>query len=53
MFQPLLDGPSTAIDHEQALQSRWPAARSVYQRLLSHVIFTMLLATLALAETWY
>jgi hypothetical protein len=51
MFQPLLDEPSTL--HWQALQSRWPANRSVYHRLLGHVIFTMPRATLAVAETWY
>ena len=53
MFLPLVDEPSTAIDHEHVLHSRWPGARSVYRHLLGHVIFTMLLATLAVAETWY
>lgn len=53
MFQPLLDERSTAIGHEQALQSRWLAGPSVYHRLLGHVIFTMLRATLAVPETWY
>ena len=53
MFQPCQASESAVIDNGWALQIDRPVARSVYHRLLCHAIFTMLLAALAVAETWY
>ena len=53
MFQPRQAQESAVIDNGQALQTHRPVARSVYHRLFWHAIFTMLLAALAVVETWY
>ena len=53
MFQPRQDEESAVTDNGQALETHRPLARSVYHRLFRHVIFTMLLAALAVVETWY
>ena len=53
MFQPRQDQNSAVIDNGQALHNHRPVARSVYHRLLCHIIFTMLLVALTVAETRY
>ena len=50
MFQPRQDQESAVIDSPQARQTHGPVARSVYHRLLCHIIFTMVLVALVVVE---
>jgi hypothetical protein len=52
MFQPRQAQESAVIDNRWALQTDRPVAHGVYNRLLGHAIFTMLLAALAVVEIW-
>ena len=50
MFQPVQDWPTDAIHDTRSHQA--PPLKIAYRRLLGHVIVTIALAALVVAEAW-
>ena len=52
MFQPVQDGRSDAIDDTRPRYDPMQEVSNAYRRLAGHVIVTIVLAALVIAEGW-